>query len=255
MYLDNKYTRWYYNIINAAKLRQKISGYTEEHHIIPESLGGLDTKENLVDLTAKEHYTVHHLLIKMLTGSSKYKMIHAYHRMTTSNDIKVTNAQYEIAKKLKSEMMSELHRDKNSYINSVQYRKKQNDGKNKPEVKKKQSDKMKRYYEDVNSVYNTPEYIEKHKKSCNTNEFKQRLSEVRRLSWADSNSKYNNRPDGKRIPPLNNKTCRILTPDGHVVITDKLKDYCIDNNLNYTAMMAVARGKQKQHKKYTCQWI
>jgi len=38
-FLKNKYTKWYFNIVSAAQNRD-ISGYTEEHHIIPKSLGG-----------------------------------------------------------------------------------------------------------------------------------------------------------------------------------------------------------------------
>jgi 5-methylcytosine-specific restriction endonuclease McrA len=58
MYLQNKYTRWYYNIIQRAQQRN-ISGYTEKHHIIPRSFGGSNQKENLVALTAREHFVCH----------------------------------------------------------------------------------------------------------------------------------------------------------------------------------------------------
>ena len=34
MFLDNKYTRIYYQIINRAKSRPKPLVYTEKHHII-----------------------------------------------------------------------------------------------------------------------------------------------------------------------------------------------------------------------------
>lgn len=39
--------------------------YYEEHHIVPECLGGLNTPENLVYLTAKEHYLIHWILYKL----------------------------------------------------------------------------------------------------------------------------------------------------------------------------------------------
>ena len=54
----NKYENWYNAITTKAKLRT-IDGYKERHHIIPRSLGGPDTKENLVDLTAREHFICH----------------------------------------------------------------------------------------------------------------------------------------------------------------------------------------------------
>ena len=39
--------------------------YCECHHIIPKSLGGSNDDENLVNLTAKEHYFAHELLVKI----------------------------------------------------------------------------------------------------------------------------------------------------------------------------------------------
>lgn len=76
MYLDNKYTKWYNSIINKASNRTT-TGYTEKHHIIPSSLGGTNDKENLVQLTAKEHFICHLLLTKMVEGNNKRKMTYA----------------------------------------------------------------------------------------------------------------------------------------------------------------------------------
>jgi hypothetical protein len=57
------YKKIYNNIIENAKLR-KIETYCETHHIIPKCLGGTDDKNNLVELTAREHYLCHWLLAK-----------------------------------------------------------------------------------------------------------------------------------------------------------------------------------------------
>jgi 5-methylcytosine-specific restriction endonuclease McrA len=67
MYLQNKYTRIYNSIIEQAKSRT-LSGYTETHHIIPKSLGGSNNADNLVPLTAREHFICHRLLTKMTEG-------------------------------------------------------------------------------------------------------------------------------------------------------------------------------------------
>ena len=80
LFIDNKYTRWYYNIIERAQTRT-ITGYTEKHHIIPKSLGGNNSIENLTTLTAREHYVCHWLLTKMVTGAAKQKMSYALHAM------------------------------------------------------------------------------------------------------------------------------------------------------------------------------
>ena len=80
---NNKYTKWYLNIISNAKsnVNNKNETYFEKHHIIPRSCGGIDSKENLVLLTAREHFICHILLVKMLTGEFKFKMVKAAHCM------------------------------------------------------------------------------------------------------------------------------------------------------------------------------
>jgi len=74
--LQNKYTTWYFNIINRAKKRH-MESYAEKHHIIPKSLGGNDSSYNLVKLTPREHYICHMLLVRMLTGKQRGKMLQA----------------------------------------------------------------------------------------------------------------------------------------------------------------------------------
>lgn len=74
IYLHNKYTTIYFNIINKAKSRTVISEYSEKHHIIPRCLGGTNDKSNLVKLTAREHFICHWLLTKMVTGPAYYKL-------------------------------------------------------------------------------------------------------------------------------------------------------------------------------------
>lgn len=84
IFINNKYTNWYYSIINSAKDR-KIDGYTERHHIIPKSLDGNNSPENLVRLTAREHYICHRLLTKMTIGKQKTKMLHALGKFIQCN--------------------------------------------------------------------------------------------------------------------------------------------------------------------------
>jgi predicted RNA-binding Zn-ribbon protein involved in translation (DUF1610 family) len=82
IFIDNKYTRWYYAIINRSKIRTiEKEIYTERHHIIPKSLGGDNSSSNLVVLTAREHFICHWLLTKMLKGAEKQKMSYALHAM------------------------------------------------------------------------------------------------------------------------------------------------------------------------------
>lgn len=89
-FIYNKYTRVYFNIIERAKTR-KISDYTEKHHIIPRSLGGDNGKENLVRLTAREHFVCHLLLIRITQGQDKRKMISAVFYLTGQGKSKRNN--------------------------------------------------------------------------------------------------------------------------------------------------------------------
>lgn len=113
LFIDNKYTRIYNKIIQQAQSKTILQTYIEKHHIIPRSLGGTDCKNNLVFLTAKEHYICHLLLPKMLEGKNKYKMLCAILRMAHSNQkqrIKIPSRIYEHIKKEKARMQSQIYR-------------------------------------------------------------------------------------------------------------------------------------------------
>jgi hypothetical protein len=115
MFIENKYTKWYYNIIYRAKSRERIKNdYYEKHHIIPRSLGGNDDKENLIELTAREHFVCHLLLTKMLTGNEKYKMVFALSRMLHKNKkhnrYSPSSRIYELSRKYRSEAIGITHK-------------------------------------------------------------------------------------------------------------------------------------------------
>jgi hypothetical protein len=119
MYLQNKYTNCYNNIIQNAKSRilsKEI--YTERHHIIPKSLGGDDSLSNLVDLTAREHFICHLLLPKMLTGIDKRNMTFAIWAMINRDHSKqrsrhkINSHTYHRLKNQVAEATSQLHKGK-----------------------------------------------------------------------------------------------------------------------------------------------
>lgn len=109
MFLDNKYTKWYNSIVSMAQTRL-ISCYVEKHHIIPKSLGGSNKKENLVVLTAREHFVCHWLLVKMVDTQHQRKMKLALSKMCqcSSNQQrhKLTSRTYEQVRKYCSEAMT-----------------------------------------------------------------------------------------------------------------------------------------------------
>ena len=70
-----EYKKIYNQIVERAKNRE-IEGYTEEHHIIPKCMGGGDEKENLVKLTAKEHFLCHKLLCEIYPNNRDLCMLY-----------------------------------------------------------------------------------------------------------------------------------------------------------------------------------
>lgn len=106
IFIQNKYTKWYFNIINAAQNRT-IIGYTETHHIIPKSLGGDNSVSNLVVLSAKEHFICHLLLAKMTKGIDQTKMLMAINMMSVSSSnqsrYKINSSMFDSIKQKLSE--------------------------------------------------------------------------------------------------------------------------------------------------------
>jgi hypothetical protein len=87
LFIANKYSKWYDDIINRAKDRELPTGiYFEKHHIIPKCLGGNNSKDNLVKLTAREHFICHWLLTKMTDAEYQKKMAYACKRMMHSKN-------------------------------------------------------------------------------------------------------------------------------------------------------------------------
>lgn len=83
MFKDNKYTKWYFKLIEYRKINVvNLEEYFETHHIIPKCLGGSDDIENLVKLTAREHFISHLLLTKM---HDEPKLKFGLHMMTMIN--------------------------------------------------------------------------------------------------------------------------------------------------------------------------
>lgn len=102
------YSKIYAELISKARNREIIPGeYYENHHIILKSMGGSNEIENIVSLTAKEHFVAHHVLWRMhrnqQTASAFWMMC-----MKTEKQqrLKVSARNFVIARKLMSESLS-----------------------------------------------------------------------------------------------------------------------------------------------------
>jgi hypothetical protein len=110
----------YDNIITRAitELRYKSTDqYFECHHIVPRCMGGSNKKTNLVLLTAREHFIVHWLLIRIHPDNRK--LAHAFWAMcnlkgkSLDNRITPSSRTYMEAKEHQSKLgMSEEQKQK-----------------------------------------------------------------------------------------------------------------------------------------------
>lgn len=113
LFIKNKYTRWYFNIISNAKHRE-IDVYTEMHHVVPVCFyvknrskgrrpgwidGDPDKEDNLVRLTPREHFVCHWLLTKMMDNKhARIKMEHAlssFRRSLKFNGLSLSSLEYQ----------------------------------------------------------------------------------------------------------------------------------------------------------------
>jgi hypothetical protein len=97
------YINVYSQLISHAKLRGKVDGYKERHHVIPKALGGDNSENNLVDLTAREHFIAHMLLAKIHGGS----MWHAVSMLRGNDGFYLNSRLYEIARKEVAKQVSD----------------------------------------------------------------------------------------------------------------------------------------------------
>lgn len=105
----------YNNIIEKAlnENRSKLNKtnlhyvYYEKHHIMPKCLGGDDHIDNLVLLTAREHFICHKLLVNIYPNNKK--LIYAYTLLAFNKKAqrKISSREYELAKSMRKIPLSD----------------------------------------------------------------------------------------------------------------------------------------------------
>jgi hypothetical protein len=119
--VNQHYYSRYQRFIDSLK-GQALDGYTEVHHIVPVSMGGSNEKDNLISLTARQHYVAHWMLARALGGSAA----RAFFMMSNFGRYgKVNSATYEIARKEYAQQVSiQLKLKPNSYVVTDEIRQK-----------------------------------------------------------------------------------------------------------------------------------
>jgi hypothetical protein len=121
------YQKVYNQIIERAKNRQ-LEGYKEKHHIIPKCLGGNNDKENLVELTAREHFLCHRLLCEIYPLNHKliwalWLMAIGKQKIKTIEPYKISSKEYERLKLIfieqsKLKTITDIHKKQVAKANS-----------------------------------------------------------------------------------------------------------------------------------------
>jgi hypothetical protein len=197
------YQKIYDQITERAKIR-KLEGYKEKHHIIPKCLGGSNDKENLVELTAREHFLCHKLLCKIYPNETKlwyalWLMAIGKNRQSNLSSYKISSRSYEQTKlefieKIKGRKMSLKTKEK---IKNTKHNIDMSDFYT-PEVRKKMSETKKG-------------------KKIHTDESKQKISKskkgkTRNIMWGNkiSESKKGKSKKGKSIIQIDPVTKEVI---------------------------------------------
>lgn len=109
------YQRIYSNLIEFRKANVP-NGYSEKHHIIPKSMGGSNSQENLVRLTGREHFIAHRLLAR-IHGGGMWAAVTFMSRegCKSAQDHMCCSRFYEYAKRKDAEWRSERYSGDGNY--------------------------------------------------------------------------------------------------------------------------------------------
>ena len=186
---QNKYTKWYKELIVNATNRTLPEGiYTENHHIIPYCMTRNNKKSNIVSLTAREHF-IAHLLLWKITMPKKWhnKMMMALYVMSngSGNDFKKQKQNRQPLKLKNSKLYEKFIAERRKYLGELSSERWKD-----PAYKKNFSDKIKERWKD-------PEYkkqmAQKRKNYILNNPgVKQRLSSWSKELWDNRTDKEHN---------------------------------------------------------------
>jgi hypothetical protein len=96
------YYQRYIKFIDSCKERQ-LTGYTENHHIIPKSLGGSDSSENLVKLSARQHFLAHLMLWKTYDDKQMHDAFWLMCHMKSNNQERIYKINSRVYDRLKEQ--------------------------------------------------------------------------------------------------------------------------------------------------------
>ena len=221
------YQRIYNQIVTRAKNR-KIQGYTERHHIIPKCMGGDNSKSNLVELTAREHFVCHKLLTFIYPKNQK--LIYALWVMANgrfkqkSNPYKISSRDYEYSKKL----FIKTQTGKKQSKKTIEKRK---------NTRKKLGDWSQFYTKDI--LEKMSESKKNRKVTWGDKISKGKKGKTRNITWGDkiSQAKHGKPKTGKKILQIDPKTNEVIKV--WASITEAVNT--LDNKGIYNALIGISK--------------
>lgn len=117
--MNKHYHQRYLKFIESRRDRN-YHGVVESHHILPKSLGGDNSTENLIDLSPREHFLAHWMLWKAYSNKQMTLAFWSM-RMNRSNhrSFKVNSKVYQILKEDHSKVQSERMQTNNPMKNEA----------------------------------------------------------------------------------------------------------------------------------------
>ena len=118
------YQKIYNDLINKRKLSPPENCYTERHHIIPVCMNGTNDKDNLVTLTAREHFVAHALLVKIYKNDKRYyfKLLRAitamqrfWGRISVDGNLRKPNKTYRLYANWKIQLSQYIKDNKDQF--------------------------------------------------------------------------------------------------------------------------------------------
>lgn len=110
------YRKVYQQLI-AKRLDNPAGGYIEKHHIRPRSEGGSDDADNIVSLTAREHYVAHLLLAKIYDDVKMTSAVIYMQTGSKNRSFKFNSRLYARIREKFAVKMSQLQKGRHSYNN------------------------------------------------------------------------------------------------------------------------------------------
>jgi hypothetical protein len=226
--LENKYTRAYFSIIRNRQANP-VTGYTENHHIHPECLGGSNEKTNKVKLSAREHYLCHLLLTKMLLGEPKKRMHYAFYSMRRKKD---SMERYEPNSHIYEIVRKKIDRKPSAETRARMSASQKKRAARTPETCKKLSKSISASYTTELRALRSAQFTGRI--ISDKTRHRQSISRTGMVRSEESKLKQSASISGANHWAA--KTWTLLSPEGEVIKTSAMNDFCIERGLNYYSL-------------------